>query len=219
MLVSDIQTRVLRQFGDQFQGRIKTDDIIRWINDGMRQLVIKNELLQVRANIALVAGQIEYPFPVNILNLLAVTFRGTMMQGMGLSEFLHLTQDADGEVEGVPTHFTPFAANIRVYPKPTSAQAGENLQVFYLRIPTDVTAAGNTPEVPTVYHERLVEYCLAQAAEFDEDTARYQFKMNEFDQRSAELKDRMEWQERDQYPVVAAKPEEYGDDSYYGVTF
>lgn len=219
MLVSEIQTRVLRQYGDQFQGRIKTDDIIRWVNDGMRQLVIKNELLQVRATISLVADQFEYTQPVNILNLLAVTFRGTPLQGLGFSEFLHLTQDADGDIQGVPTHFTLFAGNIRVYPKPTSVQAGESLQIFYLRIPTNVTVVGDTPEVPTVYHERLVEYCLAQAAEFDEDTARYQFKMNEFDQRSAEMKDRIEWTERDQYPTISAKPEEYGDDSYYGVTF
>ena len=36
------------------------------------------------------------------------------------------------------------------------------------------------PDVPVEYHPRIVEYCIAQAAELDDDPGTYQTKMSEF---------------------------------------
>jgi hypothetical protein len=49
MLVSEIATRVRRQFGDDVGILITDADIIRWVNDAQREIAVKANLLQVRA--------------------------------------------------------------------------------------------------------------------------------------------------------------------------
>lgn len=203
-----IASRVKRQFGDQFGGRITDADIIEWINTGMREIVQDNELLQVTATTSFVAGQVDYPHPANILNVYAVTLSGRTLRGLDYKEFLTLTQDADSIVDGMPTHYTIWAGNIVFYPKPNTT---DEFKLHYLRLPVDITMLSETPELPLPYHQRLVEYCLAQAAEFDADPMQYRSKMQEFQAGVDKLKDNSDWNQRDQYPVISAAPDEYGD--------
>jgi len=206
-----IKNRVLRQFGDQFQGRIIDADIVEWINTGMREVAQKNELLQVTATIALVSGQFEYSFPANIMNLVSIAHRGDLMRGLGFTEFMQVTRDSTGVTTGVPTSFTTWADKIRVFPTPDSSVSGETIQVFYLRLPNEITLLTETPELPTTYHQRLVEYCLAQAAEMDENPQQYNNKLKEFQGNLDELKDNVDWTEREAYPTISVSPDDYGD--------
>jgi hypothetical protein len=43
-----------------------------------------------------------------------------------------------------------------------------------------VAAVGDTPELPLKYHQRIVEYCLAQAADLDDNEAKYSNRINQF---------------------------------------
>jgi hypothetical protein len=208
MNVGDISIRVRRQFGDQFSTRITEEDILRWINDGMREVAQKNELLQVTATIPTAAGVAEYPFPDNALKLLTVTQKGRPLRGLGFKEYLNFTQDANNVYQGVPDTFTVWAGNIWLNPMP---QFPGELKIFYVRHPVEVEEESDVPELPSTYHMRLVEYCLAQAAEFDENDEQYDRKMSEFVNNTAVLKDDVDWTERDSYPVISAQPSEYGD--------
>jgi hypothetical protein len=175
----------------------------------MREVAQKNELLQVTATIPLVLNQAEYDFPPNIMNLMSIVYQGKPLRGTGFKEFQTLTIDDDETLTvGAPQTFTTWANKIRLYPVPDRPG---NLKVYYLREPSPITALAETPELPQSYHMRLVEYCLAMAAEFDEDPERYAQKMGEFEARTAELRDKVDWTEKDQYPVISASPEEYGD--------
>lgn len=226
MLVSEMFVRVRRAFGDDFGTRITINDLVRWANDGQREIAMKNELLQVKGSVPLVAEDPEYPFPANILKLLAVTYRGQPLEGMGFKEFLNFTQDSEGIVTGEPRIFTPFAGSLRLHPTPKLSE-GE-VALFYIRQPVDIVAddpndlnttyTPTTSELPQQYHIRLVEYMLAQAAELDDDDVKYERKRTEFETRTLEMKDDHDWNIRDEYPVISVLPSEYGDfGDYHGL--
>lgn len=55
MLVSEIATRVKRQFGDEAGAQIEDADILRWVNDAMIDIARTNNLLQISATTATTA--------------------------------------------------------------------------------------------------------------------------------------------------------------------
>jgi hypothetical protein len=55
------------------------------------------------------------------------------------------------------------------------------------------------PDVPKQYHPRIVEYCIAQAAELDDNMGTYQYKMNQFEKNLQSLKANGEQPEGDDY--------------------
>jgi hypothetical protein len=118
---------------------------------------------------------------------------------------------------GTPTHFWQFGGALVLYPA-VNITDPDDLSVFYTRSPNEITATNQTPEIPTQYHNRIVEYCMAQAAEMDNDNGRYQLKMGQFEAGVSELKGLGEQQENDVYPSITVGPSDhsyYGSDIYY----
>src|SRR5882672_3379416 len=86
MNVGDIKIRVKRGFGDQSNAQITDDDILRWINDALIEIVNRNELLQVRATADLISGQMEYGVPPEFANLRSIRISGKELQGIAMQE-------------------------------------------------------------------------------------------------------------------------------------
>lgn len=210
MLVSEIATRVKRQFGDESGVQITDDDVIRWTNDAMREIASSNDLLQTRATTALVVGQAEYTLPPDILLLRSVHMAGKKLTPLSTREAEEYTIDTGAK--GSPSTFWIWANKIKLYPAPDVADP-DDLQIYYTRTPALVTVVGNTPELPVEYHSRIVEYCLAQAYELDENWEAAQQKGNQFTVGLQTLKGKEEWQTVDYYPSITSLPEDYGYDA------
>lgn len=209
MLVSEIATRVKRQFGDEAGAQITDADIIRWVNDAQTEIAVANDLLQVSATSATTAGTQKYTVPSNLLILRAVKWKGRKIQGISMEDADNL-MIADATPTGDPVSFWQFARQIYLYPIP-SVNGTTDLSLFYTRQPVQVTATSDTPELPVQYHPRIVEYCIAQAAELDDNLAQYQMKMMQFKSGVTELKDTNEWENQDYYPSISVSPRDYGD--------
>lgn len=203
-----IADRVKRQFGDEAGSQITDADIVRWINDAQRDIALANNLLQIKANTATVAGQADYSLPTDILTLHSVTYKGDKLTGLSLQESNELVGSRQDNSSGTPTHFWRWANSISLYPKPADASAP--LVLFYTRRPVEVNSIGTGvfPELPAQYHSRIVEYCLAQAYELDANFEGYQLKMNQFTAGVTSTKDQDEW-ERDAYPSITVVPEDW----------
>jgi hypothetical protein len=98
---------------------------------------------------------------------------------------------------GIPTAFSQYGDNITLYPTPTVVAP---FLMFYTRIPIEVDSNDDIPEIAYQYHNRIVEYCDAKAAELDDDSVESNRKMQQFNQGVDDLKDNEEWLERDFYP-------------------
>ncbi len=216
MNVSDVRTRLKRTFGDESGVQVTDDDITRWINDGQRQIVASNEnLLEKTALTSTVADQQEYTLPADILVLRLVKYKSSgstayfRLQPYTFSEFNEYVDgwDADTSTKGEPIMFTTHMDKLIIYPVPDTAIT-DSLKIYYNRKPTDVDDATDTIDLPVLYHETLVKYCLTQAYEMDEDWEAAGIKANEMTSDLGILRDREDWKLREFYPTITVLAED-----------
>lgn len=212
LTVAEIATRVKRQFGDEAGAQITDADIIRWVNDAMKDIAFNNDLLQVKATSDVMAGQSEYRIPLDVLTLRTCKYKGRILKAMTIQEADEYIDGHDSAPEptGTPERYWIWANTINLYPAPTTTEPGV-LMLYYTRQPVAVATTASIPEVPPNYHNRIVEYCLAQAYELDADWASYQGKMQMFQQGIDRLKDRETWQNTDVYPSITMSADEMWD--------
>lgn len=216
MIVSDILTRVKRQFGDESGVQVTDADVIRWINDGQRQIVMSNEgLLETTTTSNSVADQQSYTLPSNLLIFKSASFKGTgqvsyvQLRGMSFNEFQKHIDSWDGDTTqvGTPVVYTIYAGNLILYPIPETSITSA-IKIYYTRKPTDVDTSDDTPDLPTLYHETLVKYCLQQAYEMDEDWEASTSKSTELAADLSLLRGREDWKQQDTYPTITVLTED-----------
>jgi len=198
MLVSEVASRVKRQFGDEVGAQITDADIIRWVNDSQREIAVYNDLLQTVATTAIVAGRDQYTLPPDVLTVRSVRLAGLKLSFLSQNETSNFISTTTA---GTPTHYSIWALKMDLFPTPTTADP-DDIQIYYTRQPAVVTAVTDTPELPLQYHNRIVEYCIAQAHELDDDMQSYQSKMEMFSTGIDKLRG-IDAGEQDVYPSVS----------------
>ncbi len=210
MIISDIMTRVRSMASDTEQIQFSDDDLINWINDGIRECALDNQLLQKTATQNLVVGTTSYNLPTDILKLHSVKVDGAKIRVLTLAEFEALGGDSTDS--GDPVVAYVWAGKINLYPKPSRVLS---LVIEYTYDPAlivnDAPGKASTPALPVGYHARLVDYCLAQVAQQDDDMPRYQLKMEEFRTGIHSLKDDGT-EEEDYYPMIGVSARDTGQD-------
>lgn len=211
MIVSDIMTRVRRKFGDESAVQVTDADLIRWINDGQRRIVLKNDiLLEKTATANSIAGQQEYDPPVDMLILKFIQYKENSsapyykLRGMtpvDFNEYIDGWSDA-GTAKGVPQVYTIFAGKIIAFPTPAvSVTAG--FKIYYNRTPVDVVLNSDTPDLPLLYHDTLVNYCMQQAYELDEDPDSANGEISKVAEDIDLLRGREDWKTQETYPIIS----------------
>jgi len=203
MIVSDVTTRVLKQFGDEASAQINGDDIIRWINDGIREIAVKNSLSQASALQNVVAGTATYTFPTDMLSMQTLYFDGLRIPFLKRQEYDQYVNSSDPkeELTGTPTLWTRWGRQFTLYPEPdTSITNG--IKILYIQTPTAVDDPTDALPFPTEYHNRIVEYVLQQAYEVDEDWDASSQKKDQLSEGLDILKYQEEHVERETYPTI-----------------
>lgn len=176
MNVGDIKTRVKRQFGDESNVQINDNDIVRWINDAQRFVVMQSDnLLQKSATADLIASQQDYTLPMDLLILRSISQRIDISQpyfpmtGLSLQEFDQRIGGWDGGSvnKGTAGYYCVYGSLIKLWPIP-QASLSAGIKIYYSRIPTDVVVDSDTIDLPLMYHNAVVNYCLQQAYELDD---------------------------------------------------
>jgi len=92
-----------------------------------------------------------------------------------------------------------FDDKLNLYPIPNEALS--TVDVMYVNTPDMIILESpyREPGVPKQYHPRIVEYCIAQAAELDDNLSHYQLKMGQFRENLSSLKNNGEQPEGDDY--------------------
>lgn len=210
MIVSDITTRVQRTFGDEAGVQVDPSDIIRWVNDGVRTILYGNESLLQKIGLAdSVANQSQYSVPADCLILRSINFMGSgdssylKLKGLTLNEFDEYMNGWDGGVygAGTPVVFMIYADKITFFPTPDTSIL-QAIKIYYNRTPVDVVDSSGTPDIPSIYHEALVKYCLQQAYELDEDIDATALKEKQFVDDVKLMRGRSEWKQQDVYPRI-----------------
>lgn len=185
MNLGEVKQRVKRQFGDEAQVQISDVDIIRWANDGQRHITTHNPSVnQVTSTASIIAGQQSYVLPENLFILYSVHIKYTNdesyyhIEGASLQEFDRLINGWDGTGKVSPT--TPYIYNkygntINLFPVP-DISVPDGIKLYYVRYPVDLSNNTDIIDLPLEYHNALVDFCLQQAYELDEDWTASQAK-------------------------------------------
>lgn len=218
MLVSEVGSRVRRMAGDESATLYDDALLIDWINDGIRECVLDNMLLQKSGTMPSVVGTSEYTLPVDVLKLYSIRYNGLKLPVLTLEEFDEKFT-TDGTEKGTPEVAIIWAGKIRLYPAP---DAVKDIKIDYSYAPAEIALVLQGGEyvlpqtevpLPATYHRRIVDYCLAMIAEQDDDMGRYQLKMEEFRSGVQNLKDHPE-STHDLYPTISVETRDMGEGWY-----
>lgn len=210
MIVSEVATRIKRQFGDESGVQVTDEDVIRWINDAQNEIGQAQELIETTSTGTSTAQTETYDLPANIINLRGVYFEGRQLRKLSMQEYdIWVREYLDGVAYpsyGTPEVFCVWADQIRMYPVPDAS--GRQIKLFFTEFPTAVVTTADQLSLPIKWHNRIVEYCLQQAYELDENA---EFAMMKGGQLSASLGQMAEdasWTEHTSYPNITVLPED-----------
>lgn len=209
--VSDVITAVKRQFGDESGVQITDADIFRWIDDAQRDIVIKNpEVNAVLATINVTADTGQYTLLSelpNILKIHSIHYNGKLLPSMtftGAQEYL--IGETGSPNSGTPQFWYIYAGVLHLWPVPT-ADLASGISIYYSKQPTRVTTSGDLLSVPDNYYKAVVDFCLAQAYELDENLQLSQYKDDQYSRSVTEMGNDVIEQMR-VYPTINLLPED-----------
>lgn len=206
---SDVASRIRASFGDSSGAQLADAAILRWINDGQREIVNSNPILRATKITDLTAGQQDYSFPSDkVLVIEAIYINGYPINPITPQEARDYIKSQDPT--GIQTADTPSvwwerAGVISFYPVPAKTYTS-GFKLEYIKVPTSLTVLGDTISVPDRYFNELVNYVMAQALEMDENFDAASLKAAQFRDGLNRLsqKDNISFSEL--YPVVSPDP-------------
>lgn len=208
----DVIQRVKTQFGDNSGAQLTDDVILRWINDGQQEIVNNNPILKDTKLSNIVAGQSEYTFPADKVQFIeAVYVSNRPVKNLSPQSFRDfILADDPNRVANAkyPDIWYERAGVITFYPTPNESFTN-GLKLEYVKMPTPVTSAQDTLGIPDRYLNHLVNFCMMQALEYDENYAGAQYKQAQF----RDGLDRLNYKENvsqiDMYPGVSPDVNDY----------
>jgi hypothetical protein len=189
-LVSDVLTAVERQFGDESGAQVSTADIIRWVNDGQLEIVNRNKYNKTTATTTSIALQANYTFAgSNIVSVESVFYDNRPISNISFNEaqeiLLRNTDPGGVPAPGIPYNWYEWDDTLYLYPPPDTT--GKTILLYVVAQPPILTATTDALATPDIYFQALVQYCMTQAYEMDDDWTGAGNKLNQLDKTLAGL--------------------------------
>lgn len=180
---TDVADRVRAQFGDVSGAQLADSAILRWINDGQREIVNSNPILRATKLSDIVAGQQDYTFPGDkVLAIEAIYVSGYPVKNVSpqaAREYI-ISIDPTALLNAErPEVWYERAGVITFYPVPNKAIIN-GLKMEYVKVPANITTFASVLTVPDRYFNELVNYVISQALEMDENYDAASYKNRQF---------------------------------------
>jgi hypothetical protein len=207
----DVIDRVKRQFGDESGAQVTDNDIISWINSGQQEINRQNRIIKDKATTPTVIGTRDYTFPTpRILQIELLQYNGRPLDYMKFNEAQEYVayHDPLNTQTGTPIYWWEWGGSLELYPTP---DAVGTLTLYYVKYPDDVAINSDLLTIPDSYFDALVQYCMQQAYEQDDDFTGSSIKGQQVKESLQTLALDSEGAERQYYPTITILDE----DGYY----
>lgn len=152
-------TRRLIDERDVDNSHFEDDEIYDYVNQGIRLLGAELEWPLQTAEATSIAEQAVYSLPEDFISLTDIYFDSAnlgIIERADLSAISNSWQDSDS---GVPTYaYKSDNAKIGLYPKPDSTNAGLTIQIQYIKLPADLAADVDTPDLHVAFQDCIPFY-------------------------------------------------------------
>lgn len=194
--------KVQRLFGDGRGVIVREPDIIDWANDGQLQIVRDTKCLVEEVTVA--ANAFPWSMPADFLDMGRITYdvvplASTTVDDLDAKRF-------DQTIEAQPFFYYAVKNQIRLYPVANTTDT-TSCVIQYLKIPAALVTPNDDLSIPVMYHEDLVQFCLARAHSRNENYKGYETAMNEYLSRVGSRISEADDQETT-YPVIRDDPYE-----------
>jgi len=212
--VQDVLITVKRQFGDESGVQLTDSDIIRWVDDAQREVIMNNpEINATVVSINVTAGTYQYPILASIPNIeivRSVHYDGQILRNMSFqSAQEYIIRNTSSQNNGTPTFWYEYAGTLNLWPVPQTSLTG-GLQDFFLARPPENKSTGDVLTVPDSYFNAIITYVMKQAMNMDENFQAAQAYDQQFEISMQKLANRTQ-SEQNTYPTITLLP---GDSDY-----
>jgi hypothetical protein len=211
--VQDVLLSVKRQFGDESGVQITDSDIIRWVDDAQREIMMNNpEINAAVVSVNVTAGEPLYPVLTHvpdIESIHSVHYNGQILRNKTFLDAQETIIRSEDTSQGTPQFWYEYAGTINLWPIPQESKTG-GLKIFYSKSPTEITTTGQVLSIPDSYFNAIVTFCMKQAMAMDENFQAAQSYDQQFEIHMQKLANRTSSQ-ANQYPTITLLP---GDSDY-----
>ena len=181
--VQDVIDSVFRQFGDESGAQVTQSDVIRWVNEAQRDVVVNNrEVNQSIASFGVQAATSIYDIVQlvpNILRIHSIMYNNRLLPNLTFEEAQTKIKDQELEEKMGPQFWWKYAGYLNLWPAPAE-DLETAITVYYTSSPVAVTQGSDVLGVPESYYEAVNAFCLAKAFELDGDSQMLGIKREEY---------------------------------------
>jgi hypothetical protein len=166
-------TTVIAEVRDELQDTTDTSfgtaELLRYINRGATEFCATTGCLQDSTTINTDSTNFKFTLSTSLTNPLvvfAVEYAGVPLY----RTYRHEVSYQFGASTGTPTAWYEFAGALYLDLIATTATGSDALTVFYVRIPTDMSAVGSTFDFPDEWKPAIVQYAMARCYASQRDT-------------------------------------------------
>jgi hypothetical protein len=158
----ELQEEVLSH---QFAPNKYRDLVKRWLNQAQRRLVLESEIRteEEAEEITTIAGEATYTLPSLFARFIDL-FDSETHEPLGALDLRDY--DALPPSSGRPSSYTAISGNLSLYPTPDAVYS---LTLRFWRLPEDMEADSDYPEVPAAYQELLIAWAMKRAYQREND--------------------------------------------------
>lgn len=182
MTYGELAIEVKRLFGDESGVQLESGDILRWANQGLREIVVRNKVLKASSTTATVVGTDLYTFPdQDIYEIASMQLDGQLLPNVDYAEAERqiLSADPHKTETGRPQYWYTWGNEFWLWPVPDTVLP---ITLRYTKVPTKLTGTDSEVlEISDEYFPVLVDYILGKAYEMDEDWTAAQNKATAFE--------------------------------------
>lgn len=201
--VGDVFSYVKRQFGDESGVQITLSDCIRWINSAEAEIISSNQVLRAAATSATVAGDEDYSLgdSIDIQTINSLSLDGTKIpfKNFNEAEAFITSNDPQKLQQTFPLFWYEWAGVLFFYPIPDKAYT---IKIFYHKTPVVLTGESDVLNVPDNYFNRILEFCMSQAYELDENFEAAIAKSTQFENKMLNMSLEEQQPSVDVYPSI-----------------
>lgn len=205
MNLGQIVSRVQTQIGDLAGILITREAVVDWANEGQLEIVRRTECITKHKQTNVLSEDASYELPTDFLFMKRVTLDDTKLDETTLDDLDNLSRGVDSVGSSTPTHFYVSDNVLFLFPKPSTAGTA-NLDIWYVRQPTELVNDEDIPDIPVWMHKEIVQYCKIQARELDDDPENQTRAQNLFDSSIGEIQYELNSQPLNSYPSVRSLP-------------
>lgn len=162
---TELAEHVKRQFGDESGVQITDTDILRWINDGIRELSVKLRPLKGKASTTTVVGQANYSLPSgSAVQIESIHIGNRKIEGVSFAQ-AEESMGGSQKLSGAPSFWYEWGGEVTFWPEPSTV---EPITIFYTRMPDAITDMAALLPIPDKHYESVIAFVLSRAYELDE---------------------------------------------------